>query len=1297
MSDTTLKTSSPLRINSPESYESAAKEIEQEKLLVKNLKRLSMGHLLDQHDPDFPVDANDDFYHHLQDPERNDHSTGSIDTLSLSSASSEHSAASHTPPLDAHHSSRSLSKDSSPTRPSQYVTPEGTDTESEDHPVDPSSVLWLPANLHPEVNPQQFKKHVKSTIDELLERKLSRSKSSRNSKRSSLSFSTDLVDSRRSPEAEEHPNYNDQLLHEPRNRMSNPSLLRLSSELENLSRRAGMDSDDAVTLARSLSTSSLGYTDVERAAFDELGSPNSPGSANQAEVLDFGSDEPTSPSRKPLIYQPQGTLPRSSRIPTYDHQYQQNLDHQQRPPFEPNQHQQQQQHYYQQHYHQQQQQPYRQVELPQSGFSLKRTRRVGQRKLQSPSNLHLGSQLQSKKAENLANLRHNLSASDMTMSDSREATMLSGDKDYSRLSMQSINPRNSQALFAYKNSKHHRPGAPQSKPPSQSPPVPSTSSPMMKDSPYASASSSLIPLSQSLHHTKYGHHNIASKHQHPYHGHHPRQVTPNMSRSALHEQFRNHQRQPRHVSDPRYQHDLQQRNMGGQYLQGVSRSSSDNALPQRRMVSPTMGSQQFHEHQKRHVSPNHYPQQHMPYPNAHPSASQHHHRTPNAPLPQQQILRNEPPRWEDRQRSLSYSHPAQEKSAPQLEMKKVRDAKSEKSSQLNENLDMLRNEINEFKERLSRGEPKPSTPVPIAEPAAEPEQKPESVDLAAPEQVPDFSFDLSSHDVSYEDTLGIEQEVLKELRDEGISSTPRGSPEKKQTPEPVTPSDLSPRKTHVFGGQEPFRMEQRRPQQSSRTRGEEWFQQFSEEDRQKENNEPKIEETLAARPREQPKKEEPEAPALVHEISVPRRDDDDHPNDFNMVSEQPEEQEELPVSKSKKSNETVIERKQTFNEGELISASKAEKDRDSADLSPLDPVVEPRQSAESKIVKKKKSFGSLGGEKKSSKKPWPWSKSRSSSTNDVPKSTDAKKPSRSISSPDVGSAKKESKESNKENVITKLFKKKRSNSHSVVADAPKEEPEAEDPHIIPVKRRTNPGSNRTKKHSQEENVSKRSAENKRHSAERRTSNEDKQDSTKSRLKNKLRSMTGVSEDKTEEVPVTDSVTVDEPIEDAQEAEEKEKDQKPQTTLEVQEKIKKSIKRTSRANQPIEFSDSAFGFPLPPPSTSTLVMLDYRFPVHVERAIYRLSHLKLANRKRSLREQVLLSNFMYAYLNLVDHTLHLEQQMTADDPGEMGEPETDIGLFDDADADTEFEMEEEPLEDEDFGVHDKEGRFDEIAA
>ncbi|KAK9369996.1 hypothetical protein V1509DRAFT_675942 [Lipomyces kononenkoae] len=43
----------------------------------------------------------------------------------------------------------------------------------------------------------------------------------------------------------------------------------------------------------------------------------------------------------------------------------------------------------------------------------------------------------------------------------------------------------------------------------------------------------------------------------------------------------------------------------------------------------------------------------------------------------------------------------------------------------------------------------------------------------------------------------------------------------------------------------------------------------------------------------------------------------------------------------------------------------------------------------------------------------------------------------------------------------------------------------------------------------------------------------------------------------------------------------------------------------------------------------------RFPLHVERAIYRLSHLKLANPRRPLCQQVLLSNFMYGYLELIN--------------------------------------------------------------
>lgn len=59
---------------------------------------------------------------------------------------------------------------------------------------------------------------------------------------------------------------------------------------------------------------------------------------------------------------------------------------------------------------------------------------------------------------------------------------------------------------------------------------------------------------------------------------------------------------------------------------------------------------------------------------------------------------------------------------------------------------------------------------------------------------------------------------------------------------------------------------------------------------------------------------------------------------------------------------------------------------------------------------------------------------------------------------------------------------------------------------------------------------------------------------------------------------------------------------------------------------------------PPPPTASGVLLPngryanfYRLPIHVERAVYRLSHIKLANPRRPLYEQVLISNLMCTYL------------------------------------------------------------------
>lgn len=60
---------------------------------------------------------------------------------------------------------------------------------------------------------------------------------------------------------------------------------------------------------------------------------------------------------------------------------------------------------------------------------------------------------------------------------------------------------------------------------------------------------------------------------------------------------------------------------------------------------------------------------------------------------------------------------------------------------------------------------------------------------------------------------------------------------------------------------------------------------------------------------------------------------------------------------------------------------------------------------------------------------------------------------------------------------------------------------------------------------------------------------------------------------------------------------------------------------------------------------SFIMMYHRFPLHIERAIYRLSHMKLTNPRRPLLQQVLLSNFMYAYLNLINYG-YQQQQLAA---------------------------------------------------
>lgn len=52
----------------------------------------------------------------------------------------------------------------------------------------------------------------------------------------------------------------------------------------------------------------------------------------------------------------------------------------------------------------------------------------------------------------------------------------------------------------------------------------------------------------------------------------------------------------------------------------------------------------------------------------------------------------------------------------------------------------------------------------------------------------------------------------------------------------------------------------------------------------------------------------------------------------------------------------------------------------------------------------------------------------------------------------------------------------------------------------------------------------------------------------------------------------------------------------------------------------------------------------RLPLHVERAIYKLSHIKLANPRRPLHEQVLISNQMFWYLSVIAANPPTQQQV-----------------------------------------------------
>lgn len=1010
-------------------YESAAKDLEQEKKMVAALKRLSIGNRM-TYDPDLPPEDGE--------------------FIAASDWSSERS-----PPPSR-----------SPLTSPQKLQSDENDTNDTSDDVNPQELLWVPAKMHPEVDPELFKLHVRNAVEEVMERKMSR-KLSRRSSLLGHSIGQDGAKSTfSSPEESQTPDSaptrtttHKALPTDPRKRFSNPSLHQLSSELESLSRMAGMDANDAVTLARTLLSSSLGYTDSERLAMDEL------------------------------------TLPPRSREPT-------------------------------------------QKETPspdESQFPLKRSRRLDYRK----HNVATGSNLQNNKAGKLAELRSNLNSALQTTVPTLNTgySVPKARKKHHRVR----NNRDSQTLFLYRKPNEKKDRAPLQNGPSL----------ISNDSPYLTASSS-----QSI-----------EKH----------------FTATYHPQYR--------------------------------RLILGSLTPPPVALSPTPHHRipSGHDRQHRHVPNNEYRPRQAPPPQPRNHPSRRHPTPPqnNAPI---------------------------QTPTPQVT---VVDTSSPVSGGLNKNLDLLRTEINEFKESLSVRNLK----------------GPESPD-SSDNNESDFSFEASYQDVSYEDSLGIELEVLRELN-EGRDDVPIPQESQKE----VSYQIQVPIKN--------IRPEQERAQQTSLSLSKEV---------------PPLEEPVTTEEKQPQKpRSAAEQEPLIRRLS--------HVKSERANSEKKSDRRQGLSSLPMKKKNAVI--------AKPLSTSSPEK-KNIPTQAP--PTAEPRASDEleelakiSDTVPKKRSL--------KKKKSWPWMRERSvslSSVND--ENSSPSPPSRSVSTPEIPTKeqmrvkkKSESKElkaqsssNENRNMISKLFRKKKTVKQNYVTNGVtvdyESDSDSDDKRLQEKKKKkgrkklysnllhltsstllSDDGNEELRKHeSRGSSQLSDDIDNVTTAEDRRSEHAAKDEHVAAIETQKVVADRDMDKD-------LDSAD-DEPIEALTPTKKsKEKKQevsgKSQSTLEVQEKIKRSIKRTSKANQPIEFTDSAFGFPLPPPSHSTLVMLDYRFPVHVERAIYRLSHLKLANPKRSLSEQVLLSNFMYAYLNLVDHTLHLEMAEELQGEVDVLDKEPDKLESDDFDRDT----------------------------
>ncbi|CAN3375140.1 hypothetical protein DIURU_005399 [Diutina rugosa] len=1462
-------------------YESAVANIEQEKKMVAALKRLSLGHMMD-YNPDVPMDDID--IHNLKaqfdepspqllaqgadwddDDADNEFTWGTPDSPGRSPGRSpphwkqpspqRQPQVSQSAPASSSAPSVTLSPPSSvaptsPTKDEQFYDAD----DSVDIIENPSRLLWVPASAHPEIDPEQFRSHVRHQVDELQRQIGDPSSSSPQSLGGGAT--TDGDDLSRSASSASigrsasvgrsgsiHRNRSTSSKHDS-HRYSNVSLRDLTSELEKLSKIAGMDGTDAATFARTLSTSSIGYTDVERLAMDEMASSNRLSvvsveydsdedwfSDNDSDDGDGAGDRSSSSISSPMST----TLLLQQRLQM---QFQQSQLAREResverdlrdPPTDG--------------IRRRKSQRHSKIIVParispdvdsvpeglddeisgpeivvdeneiaatstprkdgpsRDTFSLKRARRTNYRhpggdKLAPASTVQTPQTPPSNKSGGkLQELRNNfLGSAKIGSKQAKQAKQAQAQAQQAPTTPQQHEQRrrnrDSTLLFSYRNPNEPKNGAvsdsksqPQPQPQQQRRPSPQHQQPPAQQQRQAPPQHQQQPHTQPHQQQQpdpRGHQNIpgavgaiaSASHR----KHQPRQAArqagpyPQAAPGAQSGGWPQHQQQPQPQPQqrgyPPQQHKKQQpHGVPGQQQQ--QQPNYHQGYQRRQQSGPYPGPQPAPKHHHRQ-GPHQGPQGHQqgyPGPQSQQAPQQRHHaRSKAQPIANSQVsgpypqgppgqgYGSSPPSATQQHGQKPQHYQPQQQRRGQLHQQQQQQQQQYSShprtAQLSQNLDLLRSEINEFKESLTKSDDgtraKKQPANNVANNVANNLSQETFGGGDSQGNESDFSFELSYDEPGAEEPVAIDdysssdEDVVvpgklgdgygrsAHLHDQGRQQ------QQQQQQRPVEyPKERQQPVQHSKPSQkEPVRLQhppkQYRHQQvpHSLDKGHD-----ADDDHSSEDEPQRVIDHHANADQKQelpsPTLEEGVVPSSafiagghVPSVQAP-------PTTSHRANHRP--QASIHSNASTHSGHSVhsagAHSVQSTGAHSSTSATTASTSNNiglsSAPVETSTPQTSPTK------LKKKKSFGILGGEPKSptkrlkKKKSWAWLRDRSVSTSSVdsqnlPPVPDNVKVPRSVSNPEDAStstghrrvsqesdATKSSQDSNqgvsvqpapvapvaKENMITKLFKKKNK------ATAQKEQQQQQQQQQQPTPPTPSGGSSASihsfpSVHSSDSAASAASSDGGDRRQHSRTPSSEARPHYHSGGVDVIPAVneeTGM-DDGAVTSPTSPQQYLYDPVVATQEEQVKPKsravkdstgtaptvtvtpgttsnagtgsnasnaatpveEEKPlASTLEVQEKLRKQIRRTSKANQPIEFTDSAFGFPLPPPSHSTLVMLDYRFPVHVERAIYRLSHLKLANPKRSLREQVLLSNFMYAYLNLVDHTLHLEQQMSSD--------------------------------------------------